>query len=389
MKAIIKILLPLIILALGIGFTILMVMKRETPMKNPVAQTGVLVTTSAVESGTHKITVRGSAKVQPSEQVSVISQVSGKVVRVSPKFVTGGIIPKGGLLFEIDDTDYRLELDRTLSTLARAEYEYESVLRQAEIARLEWETLSGSDELPNPLVLFEPQLKNARASLEAAEAQIALAELRVKRTTLRAPFDSRVRTEQISFGQFVMTGSPVATLAGTTKAEITVAVSTEDLAWITIPARKNTARVYQDSDTSVFKGTVLRSAGEVDPQTHMVNVIVEVRDPFGLKRAEGGELLYGSFVEVEIEGQELSDVFVLPRKILRDDSTVWTMESTGVSTGVLRIKPVEVLRIEGDEVIVRAIVGEKELLTGEQIVTTNISGAVDGMKLRSTEGPGK
>jgi RND family efflux transporter MFP subunit len=378
MKAIIKILIPLLILGLGVAVMIVMIKKRSAPVKAATVQMGVLVTTAPVELVTHTVIVRGSATVMPSEQISVVPQVGGEVIKVSKNFVAGGKIPKGKLLFVIDDTDYTLQYEGTLSALARAEYEYESVERQAEIARLEWDTISHSDESPNPLVLYEPQLKNARAALQAAQAQVDLAQLSVKRTRVRAPFNARVRVEQISLGQVVMPGASVGTIAGTNKAEVTVAVPVEDLAWIDLPAPAGTASVLQGN--RVFSASVMRTAAEVDPQTHMVNVIVEVLDPFALKTFGAPELLLGSFVEVTIKGHKLENVFVFPRKILHDDDTIWVMGADDT----LSIKSVDVLRIEGDKVIVRSVPGEDELISGEIIVTSNISGAVDGLKLRAT-----
>ena len=106
--------------------------------------------------------------------------------------------------------------------------------------------------------------------------------------------------------------------------------------------------------------------------------MVEVDDPYGLKRANRGKppLMNGSFVNVSIKGRTLKSVFVIPRAALRDDSTVWVMDRDGY----LSIKKVDVARFEGDRAIISGGLAESEPL-----VLTRISGAADGMKLRTVQ----
>ena len=69
----------------------------------------------------------------------------------------------------------------------------------------------------------------------------------------------------------------------------------------------------------------------------------------------------------------LDDVFVLPRKALRENSMVWLVDNEDR----MRIRPVEIVRFEQDEVFI-----SKGLADGERVVTTNLSGAAEGMSLR-------
>jgi multidrug resistance efflux pump len=103
--------------------------------------------------------------------------------------VAGGFFRQGERLFSIEDTDYRLALERAEATRAKAEYELATIESQAEVARVEWERLyEDSGEEPNPLVLYEPQLKNARAALASAGSSVRQAEIDLERTRVRASF---------------------------------------------------------------------------------------------------------------------------------------------------------------------------------------------------------
>ena len=64
---------------------------------------------------------------------------------------------------------------------------------------------------------------------------------------------------------------------------------------------------------------------------------------------------------------------VLPRKALRENSTVWLVDKENR----LRIRPVELIRVEQDEALI-----SKGLADGEQVVVTALSGAAEGTQLR-------
>ena len=235
-------------------------------------------------------------------------------------------------------------------------------------------------------MLYEPQLKSARAALASASAGIEQAMVDLERTKVTVPFNARIRSENIDTGQYVRAGSSVAVLAGTDRAEIAVPLPLEELQWINVPRhgeRQNgaDASVQLTIGGKIYRwsGRVVRSTGEVDPRSRMMHLIVEVRDPYGLKNKKGPShpsLAAGSFVEVHIRGKMLKDVFIIPRTAFRDNSTIWIMDKGNR----LRIKKVAALRMERDTVIIGDGIDD-----GEMIVTTNITGAADGMNLRPSK----
>ena len=104
--------------------------------------------------------------------------------------------------------------------------------------------------------------------------------------------------------------------------------------------------------------------------------MVTVIDPVADENAATSllnELLPGMFVEVRMQGQELADVIVVPRGALRDNDSVWIADRENR----LRIRAVDIVRRERDEILVQA-----GLQAGEQIILTGLSGAAEGMLLR-------
>lgn len=379
-----KIVLPLLILAAGLLAARLMIVNRPEPMKTVLENPGALVQTVTVTRGERRVRVDGTGLVQPRQQVEIIPQVGGRVTDISPQLVAGGFVQKGELLLRIDEADYRLAIDKAEAALAKAEYELATVAGQARVARQEWDRLDlaeGKTEA-NPLVLFEPQMKNAQASLLSAKAALRQAELDLERTVLRAPFAGVVRSKAADLGQVLRAGTPAAVLAGTAEAEVIVPLPLHELGWLQIPRPGDgqngspaTVALVTGGRTFQWRGRIVRSLGDVDPQSRMTRVVVAVDDPYGLQRKEAGRppLAVGTFVQVTLQGELLPDVAVLPAAALRDGEQIWLMEDAR-----LRFRPVQVVRRSRDEVVIGA-----GLQAGDQVVLTNVAGAAEGMKLRA------
>ncbi len=383
-----KIALPIVVILAGFAGMQLMVHYRASPKKEVKESRGVLVEVKSVTRENLPVVVMGTGTVGPRQEGSITPQVSGRVAYLAPDFVVGGHFRKGDLLFRIEDADYRLAIDRAKAALAKAEYDLATVEGQARVARIEWERLRLAETKdPNPLVLYEPQLKNARANVDSATAALAQAELDLARTSAFAPFSCLVRSEEIDLGQYVTVGNRVATVAGTGAAEIVVPLPLEMMQWITIPRKgsngngsKALVKLTVGGKVPTWEGRVARSLGEVDPRGRMARVVVAVNDPYNLER--GGDpkrqdLEIGMFVDVEITGKTLPGVFAVPRSALRHGDTVWTRDGEGK----LRGTPVTVVQRRRDTVILRD--GMRE---GDRVVLTNISGMAEGMQLRLAEG---
>ncbi len=381
-----KIFIPIIIILLGIIIMAALIILRPEPKKEVKTDPGALVQLLEVKKEPVRIEVKGTGIVTAEEEITINPQVSGRIVRVSPQLAVGGFFREEDILFEIEDTDYILAIDHAKASRAKAEYDLATIKSQARIARTEWERLNQNvQDQPDPLVLFEPQLKNAMSALASADAAVKQAELDLKRTKIKTPFNCRVRSENIDRGQYVRSGSTVAVLSGTDNSEILVPMTLDDLQWLTIPRNgekdKGSSAVVSfnvGKKTYEWQGRVVRSTGEVDSKTRMMKLVVLINDPYGLENRPDisqPSLAEGTFVEVRFAGRELDNMIVIPRTAFRDNSSVWIMDNNKLS-----IKKIVPLRIERDQVIISDGIAE-----GDRVILTNISGAANGMKLRTME----
>lgn len=380
-----QILLPVALLAGGVfGFKAL-IARRQAPQREAAPTPAPLVEVWTATARDRAVTVAATGAVQATREVSVAPQVGGRVIWLAPQLVPGGFFGAGDLLFEIEKADYALALERAKAGRVTAGVELAKVESQARVARQEWERLGLAGEAPNPLVLFEPQLEHARATLATAEIAVRQAELDLGRTAVRAPFASRVRAEDLEVGQLVRAGVAAAHLAGTEVAEVLVPLSPEDLAWLRVPRpgsaeRGSPATVTPPGGGPPWRGTLARSLGEVDPKTRLAQVVVAVADPYGLAPgAPSGRpsLAPGLFVDVEFQGRTLPGAIEVPRSAVQEGSSVWVADADDT----LGVRAVTVARRERNHVLVT-----RGLAPGDRVVVTPVPGATDGMALRIAPG---
>ncbi len=375
--------LPIIIIGLGFGIMKKMEAGRILPQKTIRKDKGALVEIYQVKSQNKQIEIIATGTVMAREEVVITPQVSGLVTKLHPQFQNGGFFKKEDILFEIEDTDYKLGLENAKAKLANAEFELATIKGKAKVALMEWKRMEhNNNQQPGDLLLYKPQLLNAKAGYASAKANLEQAELNLNRTKIRAPFNCFVRSEKVDVGQFVKSGNGVATISGTDAVEIITSVRMEDIQWLEIPRNgdnlsgSNVKVSINVADREIiWPGKIVRKLGEVDPKGRMARVIIAVNDPFNLAAKEPStyNLSLGLFVKVTIAGRTLANAIVIPQSIVRDKKTVWLMDEENR----LRIQKVEILRQDSLETLIKT-----GLQPGDQVVKTNLTGAVDSMKLR-------
>ena len=352
-----------------------------------------LVKAIEADVGPRAVLVTGEGTVRPLREISLIPQVSGKVVYISPAMADGGRFEKGDVLLGIEPQDYELAVKSAEARVKDLESKLLLAIEEAEVALEEWK-LSGegaAGEEPPPLVAKEPQLEAARAGLAAGKADLEKARLNLERTTLRAPFDGRITKKNVDIGQFVAVGQQLGSMFSIEAAEIAVPLPQEDLEWFYVPGftpdgegeSKVTVRAEIAGRDRAWEGKIMRSEGVLDERTRMVNVIVRVERPYDTVPP----LAMGLFAAIEIEGVTVRDALWLPRSAIHDGGVAWLID--GESR--IRFRKVDVVRFDGDRALVTGIdKGELVAITSIKIVTDGIkvNYILDGAGSRPEKTPG-
>ena len=271
---------------------------------------------------------------------SIIPQVSGKVVSVSDRFRPGASVGMGEILFVIDPSDYKLAVERTLAEIEVARSDLLRLEAEGEAERKIWEGRFPDRPIPD-LTARVPQIAAAKARIQSGEAAKAAAELNLKRTVVRAPFDARILETQLDVGQVVGVNASVGRMFSIASLEIAVPVSADELRRIGRPDGRIATITPQIPTEPTIVGRVVRQSASLDERTRLGTLY--------LQSDEVAALTLGEFVTVDIAGPTSDETYRVPSAALTSRDQVWVVDSDRLVS-----RRVQILAHEDTELVVSA-----------------------------------
>ena len=374
MKAHIKKYSPVIILVGSILIFVMMIkLKPEAEFQKPKVIPQLVEIIMAYPSEVRS-KIRSQGTIIPEHEISVTSEVSGKVTWVSENFHDGAGFIQGDTLLIIEKRDYELALISTESNLFQARLALQREEAESKLAEIEWKRVGKGDA--SSLTLREPQLAQARATLAAAEAAYEQSKRNLERTLIIAPFNGRVRKKMVSRGTSLIPGTRIMNIYNTASFQVRLPIADKDIPFLGIPIDGTTIKLNErplvrlisnyGGEDFLAKGSIVRSESEIDPKTRMISVIASITNNENNKGVK-----IGMFVNAEIEGLSFSNITIVPRNTVKDDM-IWVVQDLK-----LRKKSVEVVRLENDYAFVA-----KGLEKDDKVLITRLSSYVDGMPVR-------
>lgn len=381
-KKILQPVLVVVILIFGIGLLMFLASLKKPPAKRERIAAVPLLNAIEVYPQDIRMVVESFGTAAPKIQVQIIPQVSGEVIACHPNFVNGGFFQAGQMLVRIEPVDFELAVESAESAVAAAQVKLEQEQSEGTIAAAEWAQLNEGENPSSPLVLREPQIRQATAELKAATAKLEIAKLNLKRTDVSVPFNGRISQESVDIGQYIIAGQSIATVYGTDAVEIIIPLEDKEMAWFDVPLGFNNengnnsgSKVIVTADFAgaehKWQGKVVRTEGTIDQSSRMVNVVVEVADPFANTNGKP-PLVPGMFTDVKILGKMLTNVFRVPRYVVHNNSEVWVERD-----GKLNIQQAGIIRMD----IKFAYIGSG-LKSGDIIITSPLDTVTDKMAVR-------
>ena len=386
-RNIMRLIICLLLIAVGIGGARFLIATKPKVSKRPPEKMAPLVRTAALQAENYTFSIPAMGTVIPARETALEVPASGEVIYVHPELTEGGMLAKGTKILQVDPKDYELALHQKRRALADAEYAYKLEQGHQDVARQEWNLLYGDkpmDEGESDLALRKPHLEKVKVEIEAARAELEQAEINLKRSTLTAPFNALVLNSYVEQGSQVSSQERLADLVGTDNYWVQVSLPLDRLKWIQVPngeqAEGSVVKIFYRTD-NVKIGKVIRLLPDLSKEGRMARLLIEVNDPLDLKAKNEKQpmLLIGEYVRVSIEGEELQNVFQVPRSALHNDSEVWIVNEEGK----LSIRPVKTIWRDRGSVVV-----SDGFKSGENLVISDIAAPVAGMDLR-IEQPGK
>lgn len=384
-----QLMLVLVIIIVGIVVAVVFIKLKKPPQRQEQEVLAPLVKVQHLDRRDIQMIIHGYGTVTPRLQVEIVPQVSGKVVWVNPQFKAGGFIKQSDMIFKIDPRDYDLAVRQANAAVAEAQVMLDLEKAEAKIAKDEWLQLHPGEQPDSPLVFREPQIRQAQARLESANAGLAAADLNLERTQVSLPVDAMIISEKVDLGQYVMIGQSVGAAYGIKSMEIEVPLEDKELAWFDIPestvssdgsngpAKGAIARVQADfaGAANTWEGSVVRTTGRIDETSRLISVVVEVSQPFE-KSGSKPPLLPGMFVEVLIEGKTLKNAIAIPRDAMHNNNEVWVAKGDQ-----LYIRPLEIVRADRDFTY-----ADSGLDDGDMIIVSSLDTVTEQMKVRIQTG---
>jgi RND family efflux transporter MFP subunit len=373
---------------IAVAFAVLYVINSTEPeaeRESATLKRAMLVEVAEAEEGTFRPVIVETGTVAPAKDIQLAPQVGGRVVDIHPDFTPGGFIDAGEVILQIEPDDYENLVAQRESELVAAETDLALEMGRQQVAERDFELLG--ERLPegkNNLVLREPQLAAAKTRVDAAKAALEQAKLDLKRTKLRSPFDAQILSRMANLGSQVSEGMPVAEIVGVEKYWVMATVSPSKLPFIQFPrgdAPGASVELYKrgTGGTQLQRtGRLYRLVGELEANTRLARVVIEVEDPLSLEpdSAELPPLLVGEFLEVHIKGEALQDVIRMPLDYLRKNNTAWIMSEDDK----LEVRELEIVFKDSRYAYVTS-----GLAAGERIVTSSLSRVTEGVDLRTEE----
>lgn len=364
-----------------VAFLIIFALNAFKPeaRKQSIPETVVRVEVIQAELSNYPIIVNANGTVEAETRGNLVAQIRGEIVAVSDNFRTGGTFRKGDLLIQLDQRDYQAELSRALASLSQAEAGYRQEQATAKQAKLDWQRLGNTSSAPE-LVLRKPQLTAAKAQYDSAKAAHDTAKLNLSRTAITAPYDGRIIERRAVLGQYVSIGSPIAEVFATEGVEVRLPISQQEFSQLGLDDFSNNAQ--DSSNNSAYKVSITSSVGNqayqwdanisntdstFDINTRQIDVIAEVSDPFG-KISGQPALKIGQFVNAQIQGRTVENVFVIPNKSVREGSYVYA-----VREGKLTKQSINILWQDDQNALISTGIN-----AGELIVTTSLNSTLAG-----------
>ena len=368
---------PILIILIGSFFAFVISVSSPKPQKGIELPKPTPVFYEVISKKDITLKILTNGEVKPLNEINLISQVSGQIVEAANEFVDGGIIKAGSPLVWIDDRDYKLAVISAESRVAQASKLLEREIAESELAKNDWEELGIGEA--SPLTLRIPQLKEAEAAEKAALADLEKAKLNLERTVVKLPFQGIIRQKKTGVGQFVGTGSILATAFSTEEVLIALPLTDTELSYLGLPLAYEEETVFSgpkvnfyslvSNKNSEWTGRIVRTAGSIDPLTRLVYVYAEVINPY----QQSPPLAIGMFVDAVIEGKTIKDGFLIPNSAINNNSKIYIINKSDN----LEIREIEVLGTENDNVIIKGEISE-----GERVVVSPLNNAKNGMALK-------
>jgi multidrug efflux system membrane fusion protein len=359
----------LMVIAAAAAFIVFTGACKKTGAGSPAAKGGrgrmqfpVDVEKVPVRSLVYSVSAVGS--VEAFEKVQVTARVAGAVDRV--RFAEGEYAAAGQVLVEIETERYRLAVES-----AQAAYEKSQAAKadaEAGLKRRETVTTQNPGLIPGEEVeTWRTKVLTAASEVAQARSLLNQAKLNLSDAFVKAPISGIIQTRTVQTGQYVETGTVLATLIRRDPLLLRFRVPERDAARIK-PAQQATFRVREDSRE--FTAKVVHVAESADATSRLVDITANIDDP------SDRSLRPGSFAEITVPVSSPGEAPVIPVGAVRPSERGFLAYIVEGDKAVERILTLGMRSADGRVEVLSGLKG------GEMLVIRGSEALSDGVTVR-------
>jgi RND family efflux transporter, MFP subunit len=310
------------------------------------AQSDIAVTVASTEMKETNGNLQLVGTAQPSKEVNIASESSGKIVQVN--FKMGDFVAKGKVLAKIDDTYKRLAYENAKLSYNKYKDDYER-----------YQTLRKGD------AVSETQFRDIKLGYENAAIQLENAKKQWDDTKIVAPFSGYITSQNTELGAFVNAGTVIAGIADISSLKVVLDVS-ESNAYELHQGQQISVTADVHPET-VYKGTISTISPKAGAShTYPVEVLIANNGKDKLKA--------GTYLNVSVNIGKTGKGLMIPRDAIVSsvkDPSVYvlagnTAKLVKITTGRTYNSDLEVLA---------------GLSAGDKVVTSGQINLTDGAKV--------
>ena len=321
-----------------------------------------------VESRRVEYTVTAVGSLDAFERVAVTARVAGAVERVM--LTEGQVVSKGQPLVEIEPERYRLAVSAAEATLQKAR------AGQAEAQAGYSRRQQASEKNPGlirgeEIETWRTKVQSTAAEVSQAQAALSQAKLNLRDAFVRAPVSGIIQTRTVETGQYVPTGTVLATLVRRDPLLLRFQVPEQDA----MPLRPGVVAKFNVAEDAVqHEARITHVAAAASQASRMVDVTAHVINP------NRPELRPGAFARVTVPIGSPREAPVVPQTAIRPSEKgflAYVIDSEGIARQ--RVLTLGMRTADGQVEV------KSGLAAGESLVIRGAEALREGAKVKVTE----
>ena len=345
---------------------------KEPPKKETPVEVKKYVKTQPVKYEEVQTNVVAFGRVETAEALDLIAEVPGRMFPGVKPLKEGQSFRKGTLVFRVDDTEARLNLQSDKSNFLR---DLAAILPDLKIDFSDnyaaWEAYFQSIQLDKDLPPLPNYNTNKEKTFLATKNifsqfySIKSKEANLRKHRFYAPFDGNISMINIQSGAFVNAGNNIGRFIRSNRLELQVDVSTKDIEWI----QRNTPVTITSEGGNQWKGAISRIGEYVNPETQSIDVFIAIQ-------RTDKPLYDGQYLTADIPARKVNNGMIIPRNAIFNSDEVFVLQDS-----LLKVKQINILRFNEETAVFNG------LTEGEDLVIEPLINAHNNMKAYKADNP--